>query len=91
MFVSFGVSRIGDPHYIGLNGLQLINEQREVIPIFPNAIHATPVKDLNSLEDVWKSRGDLGTLTKLIDDVNDTYDDRYVLIPLLYFTSIITH
>jgi hypothetical protein len=70
----------GDPHYIGLNGLQLLDENAHSIPL-PH-LQATPVRDLNALEDVWASGGDERKVEKLLDSVNDTYNDRHMWLTL---------
>ncbi|KAF2981729.1 hypothetical protein EK904_015111 [Melospiza melodia maxima] len=64
----------GDPYYIGLNGLELFNDQGEQILLTEN-------NSVNILDDV---SGDIRTPDKLIDRVNDTTDGRHMwLAPVL--------
>ncbi|NXG66309.1 K0556 protein, partial [Hemiprocne comata] len=70
----------GDPYYIGLNGLELFNEDGDQILLTENNIAAFP-DSVNILEDV---SGDIRTPDKLIDRVNNTTDGRHMwLAPVL--------
>ncbi|XP_055507196.1 katanin-interacting protein [Leucoraja erinacea] len=70
----------GDPYYIGLNGLELYDENGEKILLTENNIAAFP-DSVNVLENV---SGDLRTPDKLVDGVNDTSDGRHMwLAPIL--------
>ncbi|XP_069762164.1 katanin-interacting protein isoform X2 [Narcine bancroftii] len=70
----------GDPYYIGLNGLELYDENGEKIHLTENNIAAFP-DSVNVLESV---SGDVRTPEKLIDGVNDTTDGRHMwLAPIL--------
>ncbi|XP_051877498.1 katanin-interacting protein isoform X2 [Pristis pectinata] len=70
----------GDPYYIGLNGLELYDDNGEKILLTENNIAAFP-DSVNVLENV---SGDVRTPDKLIDGVNDTNDGRHMwLAPIL--------
>ncbi|XP_072916930.1 katanin-interacting protein isoform X1 [Hemitrygon akajei] len=70
----------GDPYYIGLNGLELYDDNGEKILLTENNIAAFP-DSVNVLESV---SGDVRTPDKLIDGVNDTNDGRHMwLAPIL--------
>ncbi|NXX19228.1 K0556 protein, partial [Podargus strigoides] len=70
----------GDPYYIGLNGLELFNENGDQILLTERNIAAFP-DSVNILENV---SGDVRTPDKLIDRVNDTTDGRHMwLAPVL--------
>ncbi|XP_047464632.1 katanin-interacting protein isoform X2 [Mugil cephalus] len=70
----------GDPYYIGLNGLEIYNQQHEKITLSDNNIAAFP-DSVNVLDNV---SGDVRTPDKLIDGVSDTHDGRHMwLAPVL--------
>mmetsp|Transcript_13961 Transcript_13961/g.16857 ORF Transcript_13961/g.16857 Transcript_13961/m.16857 type:complete len:874 (-) Transcript_13961:312-2933(-) len=90
----------GDPHYVGLNGLELYDENDCLIELTKQNVAADP-ESINVLPSVQKKGGDARSLDKLYDGVNDTYDDRHMwLAPLradgtpnslfLYFDNPIT-
>lgn len=64
----------GDPFYVGLNGIQFIALSGEPIRVLPSQINAMP-HSINVLED---HTGDVRTPDKLVDGVNETYDDRHM-------------
>ena len=64
----------GDPHFAGLNGLQLLSAGGEVVPLTVAMLDANP-RDINS---VPGHSGDNRTLDKLIDGVNVTCDDNHM-------------
>jgi len=67
----------GDPHYMGLNGLELYDCFNKKIPL-DKVTHANPasVRHLAGME------GDVRTLDKLWDGVHSTRDDRHMwLVP----------
>ncbi|XP_056306739.1 katanin-interacting protein [Danio aesculapii] len=79
------MSSWGDPHYVGLTGLEVVGQGGESIPIDVSMVTASP-RDLNDLPDY---NNDLRTLDKLFDGVNITTDDKHMwLIP---FTSASEH
>jgi hypothetical protein len=72
----------GDLFYVGLNGIEVLDAQGQVIPIQISGsrtiITATP-RDMNSIPG---HGSDHRTLDKLFDGVNDTSDDKHMwLIP----------
>ncbi|XP_077979703.1 LOW QUALITY PROTEIN: protein KATNIP homolog [Glandiceps talaboti] len=70
----------GDPHYLGLTGLEVLDKQGDVININLDQIDAHP-RDLNDLPDY---HNDERTLDKLIDGMNVTMTDQHMwLIPFL--------
>eukprot|EP00794_Sanderia_malayensis_P021189 gene21189-23267_t len=64
----------GDPYYIGLNGLELYDEQGQKIPLDENNVTAYP-HSVNVLEGVDH---DVRTPDKLIDGINDTHDANHM-------------
>jgi hypothetical protein len=64
----------GDPHYVGLNALQLYDERNRLVLIDESMIEADP-RDINSLQGGDK---DQRTLAKLYDGVNNTWDDEHM-------------
>uniref|UniRef100_A0AAX7T2Z0 KATNIP domain-containing protein n=1 Tax=Astatotilapia calliptera TaxID=8154 RepID=A0AAX7T2Z0_ASTCA len=74
----------GDPHYMGLTGLEIVGKDGETLPLDLSMIAASP-RDLNDLPDYGH---DLRTLDKLIDGHNITTDDQHMwLIPFSYGES----
>ncbi|XP_070580044.1 protein KATNIP homolog isoform X2 [Ptychodera flava] len=70
----------GDPHYLGLTGLEVLDDAGEIIDIDLDQIDAHP-RDLNDLPDY---NNDERTLDKLIDGENVTMTDQHMwLIPFL--------
>ncbi|XP_073669267.1 katanin-interacting protein isoform X2 [Paramisgurnus dabryanus] len=68
----------GDPHYIGLTGLEVVGKGGDSIPIDVSMVTASP-RDLNDLPEY---SNDLRTVDKLFDGVNITMDDKHMwLIP----------
>lgn len=75
------MSSWGDPHYMGLTGLEVVGKGGESISLDVSMVTASP-RDLNDLPDY---SNDLRTLDKLFDGMNITTDDKHMwLIP---FTS----
>jgi hypothetical protein len=68
------LSTHGDPHYIGLNSLELYDAANKKIPLTMNNVHADP----KSVQELGECRNDVRTLDKLIDGNNDTWNDRYM-------------
>lgn len=67
----------GDSHYIGLNGLELLDEHGRSISIDATlGLQAAPVRDLNDVEEVSRLGGDARQLPNLLSGRRDTYDDR---------------
>uniref|UniRef100_A0A3Q4HZ06 Katanin interacting protein n=1 Tax=Neolamprologus brichardi TaxID=32507 RepID=A0A3Q4HZ06_NEOBR len=74
----------GDPHYMGLTGLEIVGKDGETLPLDLSMIAASP-RDLNDLPDYGH---DLRTLDKLIEGHNITTDDQHMwLIPFSYGES----
>ncbi|XP_062848566.1 katanin-interacting protein isoform X2 [Trichomycterus rosablanca] len=70
----------GDPYYIGLNGLELYDQNNQKITLSQNNIAAFP-DSVNVLDGV---SGDVRTPDKLISGVNNTHDGRHMwLAPVL--------
>ncbi|KAM9715846.1 katanin-interacting protein isoform 1-T1 [Menidia menidia] len=71
----------GDPHYMGLTGLEVVGKDGEGLPLDLSMLAASP-RDLNDLPDCGY---DLRTLDKLVDGHNITTDDQHMwLIPFSY-------
>ncbi|KAF0971838.1 hypothetical protein FDP41_010061 [Naegleria fowleri] len=68
------ISSHGDPYYIGLNGIELYDARHEKIPLAPSNVHASPY----SVSILEKSKDDVRTPDKLIDGVNNTWNDRHM-------------
>mmetsp|Transcript_34868 Transcript_34868/g.82969 ORF Transcript_34868/g.82969 Transcript_34868/m.82969 type:complete len:252 (+) Transcript_34868:281-1036(+) len=68
----------GDPHYVGLNALELYDAQALRIPLTPDQISAVPAS-INELPDV-QAHGvhDSRTPDKLVDGVNDTWEAQHM-------------
>ena len=72
------LSTHGDPHYIGLNGLELYDGDNNLIELNETNLEASP-KDINSLPFVERSGvKDVRTLDKLYDGVNESFDDDHM-------------
>lgn len=70
----------GDPHFVGLTGLEVLGPDLKPLPITANMLTAYP-QDINS---VPGHSGDNRTLDKLVDATNNTLDDNHMwLAPLL--------
>jgi len=68
------ISTWGDPHYVGLAGIQLFDASGHIIHIHPANISADP-SDINILPSYGN---DPRTIDKLVDGVNRTCDDLHV-------------
>ena len=69
----------GDLFYVGLTGIEILDQDGRVIPINFKNVSADP-RDMNSLNGGQGS--DYRTLDKLFDSVNNTMDDHHMwLIP----------
>ena len=72
----------GDPHYVGLNGLELYDANNVLVPLSSSNVDALP-KDINNLDFVIKSGvKDIRTLDKLYDGVNESRDDNHLWLSL---------
>ena len=68
----------GDPHYVGLNGLELYDENNRLVHLDSSNVDALP-KDINNLDFVIKSGvKDVRTLDKLYDGINESSDDNHL-------------
>ncbi|NP_001088144.1 protein KATNIP homolog [Xenopus laevis] len=68
----------GDPHYLGLTGMEIVGRDGKALAITLDALSACP-QDLSILPEY---KDDLRTLDKLIDGVNITNEDTHMwLIP----------
>ena len=75
----------GDPFYVGLTGIELLDQDGKKIPIHVSYLHAKP-RDMNTIPGY---SGDYRTLDKLVNGVNKTQDDFNMwMIP---FTKNQTH
>lgn len=78
----------GDVHYIGLNGIELLDVRGNVIPIAPDQVQGTPFRDVNDLQQAELrhalKKHDLRCLDNLVNgSPNDTFKDKYMwLSPL---------
>ncbi len=64
----------GDPHYVGLNGLEIYDANNNLVPLFAEMIEAQS-QDINMLR---QEKTDVRTLDTLYDGVNSTFDDRHL-------------
>ncbi|XP_029802522.1 protein KIAA0556 homolog isoform X1 [Suricata suricatta] len=68
----------GDPHYLGLTGLEVVGRDGQALPVSPHQLSASP-RDLNDLPEYTN---DSRTLDKLIDGANITMEDEHMwLVP----------
>ena len=68
----------GDLFYVGLTGIEILDEKGDPIHISTNMIDANP-RDMNSIPG---HGSDYRTLDKLVNSVNNTMDDHHMwLIP----------
>lgn len=67
-----------DRFYMGLNGLQLYDHLDRPVPIKASVLRAACAGGTTSVADLQDCKGDPRTLDKLVDDVNDTTDDRHM-------------
>lgn len=70
----FIFSTWGDPHYVGLNGIDLFDENGQKIVVSPSNISADP-PDINVLPGYGS---DPRTIDKLVDDCQYTCDDLHM-------------
>eukprot|EP00127_Corallochytrium_limacisporum_P000946 Clim_evm30s33 gene=Clim_evmTU30s33 len=69
----------GDPYYVGLNGIQVLGLNGDIVPLDPMYHVSSLPRDLN---DIPGCTGDYRTSDKLLDGVNSTCDDFHMwLIP----------
>jgi len=68
------LSTHGDQHFIGLNGIEIYDAANQPISLTMSNIHAEP----RSIAELPECRNDMRTLDKLIDQVNDTWNDRHM-------------
>ena len=66
----------GDPHYVGLNGLQLLSPSGEPIALSAQQLSAEPP----SVASLPQLRNDPRTVDKLVDGTNASYDDRHMFL-----------
>ncbi|XP_035590815.1 katanin-interacting protein-like isoform X2 [Oncorhynchus keta] len=70
----------GDPYYIGMNGLEIYDQNDKKIPLSDNNVAAFP-DSVNVLDSV---KGDVRTPDKLVDGVNNSHDGIHMwLAPVL--------
>uniref|UniRef100_A0A8C7L4D3 Protein KIAA0556 n=1 Tax=Oncorhynchus kisutch TaxID=8019 RepID=A0A8C7L4D3_ONCKI len=70
----------GDPYYIGMNGLEIYDQNDKKIPLSDNNVAAFP-DSVNVLDSV---NGDVRTPDKLVDGVNNSHDGIHMwLAPVL--------
>ena len=70
------LSTWGDPHYIGLNGVQLLSPNGTAIFISPAQVTADPP----SIASLPQLANDPRTVDKLVDGTNSSYDDRHMFL-----------
>ena len=70
------LSTWGDPHYIGLNGLEILSASGLAIPLTATQLSAEPP----SIASLPQQSTDPRTVDKLIDGSNSTYDDRHMFL-----------
>jgi len=64
----------GDKHFVGLSGLEVLDEGGKALPLLPSSVSAQP-RDLNDLPGC---SGDDRTIDKVLDGVNVTMDDSHM-------------
>ena len=68
----------GDLFYVGLTGIEIVDDHAQLIPINMNGVSANP-RDMNTIQG---GNTDYRTLDKLFDRENNTQDDHHMwLIP----------
>ncbi len=85
------LSTHGDPHYIGLNGIEVYDWTGQLLPItaksiqhsFPPSIYPLIKIDAlaipSSVAILPDMHNDVRTIANLFDSANDTFDDRYAM------------
>ncbi|CAM6100708.1 unnamed protein product [Calypogeia fissa] len=71
------LSTWGDQHYMGLNGLQLLDEGGRLLSVSKYNVHASP-SSINELSGV----ADIRTIDKLVDGDNNTWDDQHMWLTI---------
>ena len=72
------LSSHGDPHYVGLNGINIFDNNGNLVEVSDDQLQASPFRDVNDLPEI-KTRGrDARCLENLIHPENDTFNDAYV-------------
>ena len=66
----------GDPHYIGLNGVQVVLASGQPVPLSAQQVSAEPP----SIASLPHLANDPRTVDKLVDGVNSSYDDRHMFL-----------
>ena len=66
----------GDPHYIGLNGLEVLSPSGMALRLSPTQLLADPP----AIASLPHLKGDPRTVDKLVDGVNSSYDDRHMFL-----------
>ena len=66
----------GDPHYIGLNGLEVLGPSGMPLRLSPTQLLAEPP----AIASLPHLKGDPRTVDKLVDGVNSSYDDRHMFL-----------
>jgi len=64
----------GDPYYVGLNGLEIYDQENKLIPLSPTNVTAIP----HSVRVFSDCKDDVRTPDKLIDGVNDCSDSSHM-------------
>ena len=67
-----------DRFYMGLNGIELYDQFDRLVTISEKNIHAVCVGDVSSVSDLEGCGGDPRTPLKLIDRINNTWDDSHM-------------
>lgn len=70
------LSTWGDIHYIGLNGVELYDETGARIKVDRHQLFADPM----SINVLPSMQGDPRTADKLVDGVNETYNDEHMFL-----------
>ena len=64
----------GDKHFVGLSGMEVLDDDGKALPLLPSSVSAKP-RDLNDLPGC---SGDDRTIDKVLDGVNVTTDDSHM-------------
>ncbi len=68
----------GDKYYVGLNGLEIYDDNGRKVEIDISQLQAFPYKDINDLEEIRRQGKDVRGLQNLINPINNTFNDRHM-------------
>ena len=85
-------STYGDFHYIGLNGIEIYNQNNKLLTSYElnTENYPTIFGEPNSINDLDGVYGDIRTPDKLLDGFNDTNDDTHMWLAPYHNTRSVT-